>query len=271
LSPNHGVNAVDSSWDNSLILRQCWLAARCLKDGHTAAVGYGLGTAAENILDITTVFIFAAPLPILASPMHPVLHSSCSTPVPYVSGLTALEIDTSVRAGFPSPAEDFQAERIDVLKHIILHPQATYTLRVRGDSMRDEGRSVDVPWSLMEDMWVYLLHQRELRRQRSGLSPSALVLTGLGNEFSKGGVVDAMKAIEKKVGFPVRAHMLRHTYTWRYPYDSRRRGRASIFASKRRLFGSEGLCSDCIGSIWKWPGSYPTKSYRLARLARSLE
>ena len=64
--------------------------------------------------------------------MHPVLHSSCSAPVPYVSGLTALEIDTSVRAGFPSPAEDFQAERIDVLKHIIVHPQATFTLRVRG-------------------------------------------------------------------------------------------------------------------------------------------
>lgn len=75
----------------------------------------------------------------LPFPMHPVLHSSCSTPVPYAPGLTALEIDTSVRAGFPSPAEDFQAERIDVLKHIILHPQATYTLRVRGDSMRDEG------------------------------------------------------------------------------------------------------------------------------------
>ena len=71
--------------------------------------------------------------------MQPVLHSSCSAPVPYVSGLTALEIDTSVCAGFPSPAEDFQAERIDVLKQIILHPQATYTLRVRGDSMRDEG------------------------------------------------------------------------------------------------------------------------------------
>ena len=125
--------------DNPLILRQCWLAARCLKDGQTAAVGYGLGTAAENILDITTVFVFAAPLPILASPMHPVLHSSCSTPVPYAPGLTALEIDTSVRAGFPSPAENFQAERIDVLKHIIVHPQATYTLRVRGDSMRDDG------------------------------------------------------------------------------------------------------------------------------------
>ena len=73
-------------------------------------------------------------------------------------------------------------------------------------------RSVDIPWSLMEDMWAYSLHQREMRRQRSGLTPAALVLTELGTEFSKGAVVDAMKAIEKKVGFLVRAHMLRHTY-----------------------------------------------------------
>jgi integrase len=73
-------------------------------------------------------------------------------------------------------------------------------------------RSVDVPWALMEDMWTYSLHQREVRRQRAGQDPAALVLTELGTEFSKGAVVDAMKAIEKKVGFPVRAHMLRHTY-----------------------------------------------------------
>lgn len=73
-------------------------------------------------------------------------------------------------------------------------------------------RSVDVPWSLMEDMWTYSLHQREVRRQIAGQPPAALVLTELGTEFSKGAVVDAMKAIEKKVGFAVRAHMLRHTY-----------------------------------------------------------
>jgi integrase len=73
-------------------------------------------------------------------------------------------------------------------------------------------RSVDVPWSLMEDMWAYSLHQREVRQQRAGNAPAALVLTELGTEFSKGAIVDAMKAIEKEVGFPVRAHMLRHTY-----------------------------------------------------------
>jgi len=75
-----------------------------------------------------------------------------------------------------------------------------------------KSRSVDVPWSLMEDMWSYSLHQREVRRQRSGQAPSALVLTELGTAFSKGAVVDAMQSIEKKVGFPVRAHMLRHTF-----------------------------------------------------------
>ena len=43
------------------------------------------------------------------------LDSPSPAPEPYVPGLSALEIDTSVHAGFPSPAEDFQGERIDVL------------------------------------------------------------------------------------------------------------------------------------------------------------
>lgn len=99
----HGVNAVGSSLDNPPILRQCWHAARCLKDGQTIPVGLGPRTAVRNILDITTVFVSAASSPVLAPlPMQPVLHSSCSAPVPYVSGMTALEIDTCVRAGFPS-------------------------------------------------------------------------------------------------------------------------------------------------------------------------
>lgn len=63
----------------------------------------------------------------------------CTAPVPYVSGLSALRIDTSVQAGFPSPAEDFYAERIDVLQHLILHPQATYALGVGGDSLSGIG------------------------------------------------------------------------------------------------------------------------------------
>ena len=44
-----------------------------------------------------------------------------------------------VQAGFPSPAEDHQVERIDLLRELVRHPQATFMLRVRGDSMRDAG------------------------------------------------------------------------------------------------------------------------------------
>ena len=44
-----------------------------------------------------------------------------------------------VRAGFPSPAEDFQVERLDLTAILVSHPQATFFLRLRGDSMRDAG------------------------------------------------------------------------------------------------------------------------------------
>lgn len=44
-----------------------------------------------------------------------------------------------VRAGFPSPAADFAQERIDLIKQLIVHPQATFLMRVRGDSMHRFG------------------------------------------------------------------------------------------------------------------------------------
>ncbi len=48
-------------------------------------------------------------------------------------------IDTCVQAGFPSPAEDHVVKRIDLMDQLIQHPQATFLLRVRGESMRDIG------------------------------------------------------------------------------------------------------------------------------------
>ena len=44
-----------------------------------------------------------------------------------------------VHAGFPSPAEDFAVKRIDLTKTLVTHPQATFLLRVSGESMRDAG------------------------------------------------------------------------------------------------------------------------------------
>ena len=48
-------------------------------------------------------------------------------------------VQGQVRAGSPSPAEDLGAKRIDVLEHLVRHPQATYQMVVKGDSMKDEG------------------------------------------------------------------------------------------------------------------------------------
>lgn len=45
----------------------------------------------------------------------------------------------SVRAGFPSPAEDFSVNRLDLTQILVTHPQATFLLRVAGTSMRDAG------------------------------------------------------------------------------------------------------------------------------------
>jgi DNA polymerase V len=44
-----------------------------------------------------------------------------------------------VCAGFPSPAEDLGAHRIDLTQMLIVHPQATYFLRASGQSMVDAG------------------------------------------------------------------------------------------------------------------------------------
>jgi len=51
--------------------------------------------------------------------------------LPYVPG--------GVSAGFPSPALDFEDLKIDLNKHLIKHPSATFYGRVKGESMKDAG------------------------------------------------------------------------------------------------------------------------------------
>lgn len=45
----------------------------------------------------------------------------------------------AVKAGFPSPAEDYQHETLDFNRDFIRHPEATFYGDVEGDSMRDAG------------------------------------------------------------------------------------------------------------------------------------
>src|SRR5450830_295073 len=65
---------------------------------------------------------------------------SASRPIPVSEApLLALLIRNRVCAGFPSPAEDLGAKRIDLTQVLITHPQATYFLRASGHSMVEAG------------------------------------------------------------------------------------------------------------------------------------
>jgi len=44
-----------------------------------------------------------------------------------------------ISAGFPSPADDYTDVSLDLNKHLIKHPAATFYARVKGDSMINAG------------------------------------------------------------------------------------------------------------------------------------
>lgn len=74
---------------------------------------------------------------------------SSSLPLPYA--------DEGIRAGFPSPAQDYMEQAIDLNKEIVKHPASTFYGRVVGDSMQDEGIEegdilvIDKSLELMDD------------------------------------------------------------------------------------------------------------------------
>ncbi len=50
----------------------------------------------------------------------------------------------TLRAGFPSPADDFTGERIDLNKLVINHPEATYFAKAKGLSMNKDFNEGDL-------------------------------------------------------------------------------------------------------------------------------
>lgn len=60
--------------------------------------------------------------------------------VMYIDSLRiSLPYCESVEAGFPSPADDYFEEEINLEEQLIKHPEATIFLRVRGNSMNGAG------------------------------------------------------------------------------------------------------------------------------------
>lgn len=55
------------------------------------------------------------------------------------SELELLFADQGIRAGFPSPAQDYMSDSIDLNQELIRHPATTFYTRAVGDSMKGCG------------------------------------------------------------------------------------------------------------------------------------
>lgn len=55
------------------------------------------------------------------------------------AGVTLPFYLSRVRAGFPSPADDYVDRELDLNQHLIRNPRATFIVRAEGDSMTGEG------------------------------------------------------------------------------------------------------------------------------------
>lgn len=78
-------------------------------------------------------------------------------------------IPTPIKAGFPSPAQDFMEEDIDLVAFLGMNKPSCYIVRVSGDSMQDE----HVPDN------SYLVVDRSLKP-----IPHDIVVAVLNNEFT---------------------------------------------------------------------------------------
>lgn len=57
----------------------------------------------------------------------------------FSSPLPVWQISATIQCGFPSPAEDHQRTRLDIRDLLIHQPDATFFMRVRGNSMINAG------------------------------------------------------------------------------------------------------------------------------------
>lgn len=84
-----------------------------------------------------------------------------------------------IKAGFPSPAQDYLEQAIDLNKELIKHPTSTFYGRVVGDSMRDEGIEegdilvIDKSLELLDDDLAVCFIDGEFTVKRVRLEPDA--------------------------------------------------------------------------------------------------
>lgn len=98
------------------------------------------GLSGNLLLYIKTVYFMSAPVPL--SPDLVAIFGSGWTASVALPDLDPSQLDLpffvdSIPAGFPSPAQGYEEARLDLNRLIVLRPEATFMLRVKGDSLRD--------------------------------------------------------------------------------------------------------------------------------------
>ncbi len=75
-------------------------------------------------------------------------------------------------------------------------------------------RVIEIPHSLMEDLWWWSVRNRPARAalNKAGMEPTTLFLNEAGSPYGKSAFTSIFNRLSRKVGFPVRPHMGRHTY-----------------------------------------------------------
>ena len=95
------------------------------------------------------------------------------------SNLPLQYADEGIKAGFPSPAQDYLEQAIDLNKELIRHPASTFYGRVVGDSMRDEGIEegdilvIDKSLELLDDDLAVCFIDGEFTVKRERIEPDA--------------------------------------------------------------------------------------------------
>lgn len=97
--------------------------------------------------------------------------------------------DEGIKAGFPSPAQDYLEQAIDLNKELIRHPASTFYGRVVGNSMRDEGIEegdiliIDKSLELIDDDLAVCFLDGEFTVKRVRLESDAAWLVPSNSEY----------------------------------------------------------------------------------------
>ena len=103
-----------------------------------------------------------------------------------------------VSAGFPSPADDYIENSLDLNKHLIKHPAATFFVRVKGDSMIDAGIHsgdiliVDRSLDATDKKVVIALIDGELTVKRVRIIDKKIYLLPENSDFSSTEIIESM-------------------------------------------------------------------------------